>query len=99
MTFQYPDLQRCYESALALNIGGETDAERSVFALIATYEEFRFIEDDQPAKIQEIISHLLSSELRPALRSWNRTHFPGNNETAFYEIRDHLSKLAGESFG
>jgi hypothetical protein len=41
MTFQHPDFQRSYESALALNICVETDAERSVFALIANYQAFR----------------------------------------------------------
>lgn len=99
MTFKHPDLQQFYENAMVLKLGGMTDEKRPVFALIATYEAFRLIDGDQTAKIQEIISHLLSPEWRPALRRWYRTHFPGNNKTAFYEIRDRLSILAGERFG
>jgi hypothetical protein len=98
MTFQHPDLEQFYERVMALKVGGLADMERPVFALMDAYGWFRLIDGDQTAKIQEIISHLLSPELRPALRSWHGRHDRADTNSGFNELRDHLSKLAGEKF-
>ena len=99
MTFQHRDLRQFYKRVMALKVEGLTDEERPVFALMDAYDWFRRIDGDQAAKIQEIISHLLSAELRPALRSWYRRHKRGSCNYAVNELRDRLSKLAEESFG
>jgi hypothetical protein len=99
MTFQHSDLQQFYERVMALKVGGLTNEERPVFALMDAYGWFRLIDGDQTAKIQEIISHLLSPELRPALRSWYRRHGTADANTVAKEFCNRLSELAGERFG
>lgn len=98
MTFQHPDLEQHFERVMALSVGGLPDDERPVFALMDAYGWFRLIDGDQTAKIQEIVDHLLSPELRPALKSWYRRHKTGSTNNAFNEFRDRLSELAGEKF-
>jgi hypothetical protein len=98
MTFQHPDLEQFYERVMALKVGGLTDEERPVFALMDAYGWFRLIDGDQTATIQEIISLLLSPELRPGLRSWYRRHATTATNSVFTEFRDRLGKIAGESF-
>ena len=83
---------------MALKVSGLPDEERPVFALMDAYGWFRLIDGDQPVKIQEIISHLLSPELRPALRSWYRRHGSADTISVFTKFRDLLSELAGEKF-
>jgi hypothetical protein len=97
MTFKHSDVRQRYERVMALEIRGLPDGERPVFALMDAYDFFRLIGDDRTTKIEEIISHLLSSELRPALRSWYHRAGDKMNPAAI-EFRDHLSQLAGEKF-
>jgi len=98
MTFQHPDVEQAYKRVMALHVAGVTDEEQPVFALMDAYGWFRLIEGEQTAKVQEIISLLLSPELRPGLRSWYRRHATADTNSAFKEFRDHLSELAGETF-
>ena len=98
MTFKYPDVQQAYERGMALKVGGLTDEERPVFALMDIYGWFRVAEGDQSAKVQEIINHLLSLELRPALRNWYRRHGMADTNSVFTEFRERLSELAEEKF-
>lgn len=98
MKFQHSDVEQFFERTMALKVGNLTDEERPVFALMEAYGWFKLIDGNQTAKIQEIISHLLSPELRPALRTWYRRH--GNKlNPRVMEFRDHLSRLAGERLG
>jgi len=83
---------------MALNVGGLSDEERPVFALMDAHGWFGLIDGDQTAELEEIIRHLLSPELRPALRSWYRRHRTAETNTAFNEFRERLSELAGEKF-
>ncbi|WP_395750316.1 hypothetical protein [Prosthecobacter sp.] len=83
---------------MASHVAGLTDEEQPVFALMDVYAWFRLIEGEQSAKGQEIISLLLSPELRPGLRSWYRRHSGKDSNIACTQFRDHLSELAGEAF-
>jgi hypothetical protein len=97
MIFQHPDVEQFYERVVALKVGGLTDEERPVFALMDAWGWFRLLDGDQTAKIQDIINHLLSPALRPALRSWYHRYGDKMNPTAI-EFREHLRQLAGELF-
>ena len=68
MTFQHPDVEQAYKRVIALHVAGSTDEEQPVFALMDAYGWFRLIEGEQTAMVQEIVSLLLSPELRPGLR-------------------------------
>jgi hypothetical protein len=98
MTFQHSDVEQAYKRVMALHVAGLTDEEQPVFALMDAYGWFRLIDGDQTAKIQEIISLLLSPDMRPGLRSWYRRHATTTTNSVFTEFRDRLSKIAGESF-
>ena len=98
MRFEYSDVQQAYERGMALKVGGLPDEERSVFALMDIYGFFRVSHGDQSAQVQEIIRHLLSTELRPALRSWYRRQNTIDANGAFTDFRERLSQLAGERF-
>ena len=94
MNFGDAQLQKCYEGQLAA--AGETSYElRQVCALIATRELFVAFEGAHSARVHETIEHLLSAQMRPALRRWFRR--PGaETDCATLEFRDQLSRLAGE---
>jgi hypothetical protein len=98
MTFQHPDLEQFYERVMATNVGGVPVEEHPVFALMDAYGWFRLIDRDQTAQINEIIGHLLSPDLRPALRSWYQRHKSIEANQQFNGIRKRLSELAGENF-
>jgi hypothetical protein len=98
MTFSHPDVQQFYDRAMSLKVGGVSDEERPVFALMDAYGWFRLIDGQQSAKIQELVSNLLSPELRPALRRWYRRHENIAVNNVFFELGKHLSDLAGEKF-
>lgn len=99
MTFKHADLEQFFERVTALKVGDLPDAERPIFALMDAYGWFRLVDGNQSAKIQEIIEHLLTPELRPALRSWYKRHSGLETNDGFKEFREHLSQLAGERFG
>jgi hypothetical protein len=96
--FKDEQLQKHFERTMALPVGNLPDEQRPIFALMEAYGWFRLIEGQQSPKVLEVIEHLLSSELRPGLRSWYQRFGDQMNPTSL-EIRDHLSKLAGEKFG
>jgi hypothetical protein len=99
MTFQHPDVQQAYEQGMACTLltRGYSDDERQVSALASAYFWFQTIEGDQSPKVAEIVSHLLSAELRPGLRSWFRRKAMCDT-TGFTKFRDYLSNLARERF-
>jgi hypothetical protein len=59
---------------------------------------FRLTEGENSPRAAEAIEHLLSPELRPALRQWYKRWGDEMNENAL-NFRNHLSELAGEKFG
>jgi hypothetical protein len=69
-----------------------------VCALLDAWQWFHHIEGDESPRTREAIEQLLSSELRPGLRSWYRRFGEGMNSAAL-EFRDRLGRLAGERFG
>src|ERR1051325_9503839 len=97
MNFTDTQLQACFDLnfAEAPRNSGEL---RQVGALIATHDWFRMIEGPHSSRVHETIDHLLSAALRAELRRWYRRP-GGNGGTAAIELRDHLSRLAGERFG
>ena len=72
--------------------------ERPVFALLDAWHWFHLTEGDTSPGATEAIEHLLSAELRPALRQWYH-RCGGNMNPAAVEFRERLSGLAGERFG
>ena len=99
MKFQHPELEQFYQRVMGLKVGGLPETEKPIFALMDAYGWFRVINGEQDEKLLEITNHLLSPELRPALRNWYLRHPQTNGNHAFIEFRDHLSALAGEKFG
>ncbi len=97
MTFRDSQLQSHYERVVSLVQDCPTE-ERPVCALLDAWYLFHLIEGDASIRACEAIEHLLSSELRPALRSWYHRHEADMNLAAT-EFRDHLSQMAGEQFG
>jgi hypothetical protein len=55
-------------------------------------------EGEESPLAAEAIEHLLSTELRPAVRHWYNRQGAGMNENAM-RFRERLSGLAGERFG
>ena len=72
--------------------------ERPVMALLDAYYRFAFTDGEESPVARECLQHLLSPELRPALRGWYRRFGDKMNSSAV-EFRDRLSGLAGERFG
>jgi hypothetical protein len=99
MKFQHPEVEQFYQRLMALKLADLPEDERPVMALLDAYGWFRLIDGKQAEKLQEITCHLLSPDLRPALRSWYLRHPQANCNQSFIEFRDHLSALAGEKFG
>lgn len=97
MTFRDPLLQQQYERTLSVLQGFPLD-QRPICALLDAWHWFHLTEGDASLRASEAIEHLLSAELRPALRSWYHRHGSGMNPAAV-EFRDRLSSLAGERFG
>ena len=97
MTFRDPQLQRHFERASSLAQGCPRD-EVPVCVLLDAWHWFHLTEGDGSPRAGEAIEHLLSAELRPALRSWYQRHGAGMNPVAV-EFRDRLGALAGERFG
>jgi len=96
MIFRDPQLQKHYERTVLI-IQGLPPDQRPVCALLDAWYWFHLIEGDVSPRVSESIEHLLSAELRPALRTWYRRCGTGMNPAAI-EFRDRLSSLAGERF-
>lgn len=69
-----------------------------VLGLMDAWHWFRLTEGENSPRAAEAIEHLLSPELRPALRQWYKRWGDGMNEHAL-SFRNRLSGLAGERFG
>jgi hypothetical protein len=69
-----------------------------VLGLMDAWHWFRLTEGENSPRAAEAIQHLLSPELRPALRQWYKRWGDGMNENAL-SFRTRLSELAGEKFG
>jgi len=97
MTFRDPKLQQHCERTAALVTGYPAD-QLPVLALLDAYGWFRLIYGDDSPPVAEAIEHLLSAELRPALRQRYQRSGDDMNSNALH-FRDRLSELAGEKFG
>jgi hypothetical protein len=92
--FTDSQLQRCYENHFAASLDLEGQ-EREISALIAAHDLFQMLEGPHSSRTHELLHHLLLPELRPGLRRWyQRTD--ANWDSAAVELRDQLSRLAGE---
>lgn len=69
-----------------------------VLGLLEAWHWFHLTEGEESPRAAEAVEHLLSPELRPALREWYQRQGAGMNENAI-SLRDRLSELAGEKFG
>jgi hypothetical protein len=97
MTFRDPKLQAHCERVTAL-VSDCPVEQRPVLGLIDALYWFRLVEGEDSPRVAEALEHLLSAELRPALRQWYQRWGSHMNEAAI-EFRDRLSDLAGEKFG
>src|SRR5262249_5854669 len=97
MTFRDSQLQSHYERTVSLVQSCPTE-ELPICALLDAGHWFHLTEGDTSPRVGEAIEHLLSTELRPALRSWYH-RFGETMNPAATEFRDRLSQLAGERFG
>ena len=97
MTFREPKLQEHVERVVSLVQGGPPE-EIPVSALMDAWHFFHLVEGDESPCTQEALEHLLSKELRPALRGWYRRAGDAMNPSAI-AFRDRLGQMAGECFG
>ena len=94
MNFKDTQLQKCYDR----NLGEAGDVSEDlcrVRALIATHDFYQMLEGTHSARVHETMEHLLSAQIRPALRRWYQRPGAGT-DGATVEFRDQLSRLAGE---
>jgi hypothetical protein len=97
MTFRDPELQEHYKRAVALAFECHPEL-RPVHGLMDSWYWFIMKEGEHSPKIAEVVEHLLSPELRPALRQWYNRGAPYLDKDAI-SFRDRLSGLTGEKFG
>ena len=97
MTFRDAKLQQHCERVASLASGCPTD-QLPVLGLLDAWHWFHVVEGDDSPRTREALEHLLSTELRPALREWYYRWGATMNPFAL-EFRDRLSELAGEKFG
>ena len=97
MTFRDSKLQQHCERAAAV-VQGCPPEQLPVLGLLDAWYWFQLVEGQESPRAAEAIEHLLSAELRPALRQWYQRFGDGMNENAL-RFRDRLSELAGERFG
>src|SRR5262249_3713319 len=69
-----------------------------VAGLFDAWYWFYVTEGQDSPRAAEAVEHLLSPELRPALREWFKRWSEDMNENAL-QLRDRLGELAGERFG
>ena len=96
MTFRDGQLQKRFDRVVSTVQDCPPD-QLAVCALLDACQWFRLIEGDESPRASEAIEHLLSPELRPALRIWYRRLGYQMNPYAI-EFRDQLSDMAGEVF-
>ena len=69
-----------------------------VCGLLDAFQWFILTEGEDSPRVREALEHLLSSEMRPALRRWYQRFGEGINPAAI-QFRERLATLAGERFG
>jgi hypothetical protein len=94
VTFQDPQLQRCYDTHLG-EVGNTLENLGEVHSLIATHDYFVALEGNHSARVHETIDCLLSAPMRPSLRLWYGRAAVPMDSTAL-EFRNLLSRLTGE---
>jgi hypothetical protein len=97
MTFRDPKLKEHCERAAAF-VRDCPPEQRPVLGLLDACQWFQVAEGQDSSRATEAIEHLLSAELRPALRQWYQRWGRNMNESAL-RFRDRLGELAGERFG
>lgn len=97
MTIRDAQLQQHCERAASV-VKGCPAEQLPVLALLDAWYWFQLIEGKESCRVAEAIEHLLSPELRPALRQWYQRWGTEMNDNA-NQFRDRLSELAGERFG
>jgi hypothetical protein len=97
MTFRDPQLKQHCERAAAV-VKGCPAEQLPVLGLLDAWYWFRLSEGEESPRVAEAVEHLLSPELRPALRQWYLRWGADMNGNA-NRFRDRLSELAGEKFG
>ena len=97
MTFRDPKLQQHCERAAAV-VKGCPPEQLPVLGLLDAWYWFHLTEGEDSPCAAKAIEHLLSPELRPALRQWYQRFGSDMNEKVI-SFRDRLSRLAGERFG
>ena len=97
MIFRDPELQKHFDRVVSVVQGCPPD-QLPVLALLDAWHWFQLVEGAKSPRTTEAIEHLLSPELRPALRSWYRRRGDKMN-VGTNEFRDQLSQMAGERFG
>ncbi len=97
MTFRDSKLQKHCERVAAV-MSGSPSEHLLVLGLLDAYHWFQHTEGGESPCAVEALEHLLSAELRPALRQWYQQCGDDMNEGAL-RFRDRLSDLAGERFG
>ena len=97
MKFRDAQLQQHVQRAASVMTGCPAD-QLPVLGLMDAWHRFRLTEGENSPRAAEAIEHLLSPELRPALRQWYKRWGDEMNENAL-NFRNRLSELAGEKFG
>jgi hypothetical protein len=97
MIFRDPKLRQHCERAAAV-VTGCPPEQLPVLGLLDAWYWFRSVEGEDSPRVGEAMEHLLSAELRPALRQWYQGFGDAMNPNAL-AFRDRLSELAGEKFG
>ena len=97
MIFRDSMLRQHCERASAL-VTGCPPEQVPVLGLLDAWQFFLLSEGEGSPRATEAQEHLLSPELRPALRQWYQSFGSNMNENAI-RFRDRLSRLAGERFG
>jgi hypothetical protein len=97
MIFRDPELQQHIERVVSVIRGCPLD-QLPICALLDAWHWFHLTKGDESPQTKEVIEHLLSVEMRPALRAWYHRYGDNMNPAAL-EFRERLSSLAGEGFG
>ena len=96
MKFTDPQLQEHVERASAVVTGLPAD-QLPVCGLLDACQWFALTEVEGSPRIREAFAHLLSPELRPALRRWYQRCGDDMNPAAI-GFRERLATMAGEKF-
>jgi hypothetical protein len=97
MIFRDAKLQQHCERTASLMTSCPAE-QLPVLGLLDAWYWFSLVEGEKSLRAAEAVEHLLSPELRPALRQWYQRWGADMNENAI-RFRDRLSELAGERFG